>query len=205
MHLVVLDKESIELHRNAYSNVTWEIIEHLSNGNNVVINGQDSRKELEIEWCSNYFKQFIDAKNSSNADIIVAHPNQLQVYIESEKEFLSLNGYEIIDGVAHSDSRKNKETQKKQNDELRSIRELCARIFSYDRFLSGKTLKCVKAKLCEYCDVVNDPEWGGKQFFDKLGVKYCLYCNFGNVFWESICRKRNNKQIVSILCFPKST
>lgn len=199
MHLVVLDEGCIELHRNAYSNVTWEIIAHLSRGEDVVICGQNSSDALEVEWASDYFSEFVRTKERVKADILVAHPNQLQAYIDAEQRFLAFNGYKVINGTVRPDPAGSKETKEKQKAVLRIIRELCSRIFSYNRFLAGKTLKCVKSRQYEYVEVENVPNWGGKQFFGKLGADYCLYCNFGEVFWGPISRQKNGKEQVAEL------
>lgn len=196
MHLVVIDEECIELHRKAYSDVIWEIIWHLSCGDNVVIDGQDSLGTLDVEWACSYFYEFLKTRERFNTDILVAPPNQLQVYIDAEQRFLSTKGYKISDGVVRVNTTLSQENRRKQEYSLNTIRELCKRIFSYDRFLSGKKLQCVKSKSYEYHEVGNSPEWGGKQFFVRLGVNYCLYCNFGEVFWFPISQQRCGKNCV---------
>ena len=199
MHLVELDSKYKKLHQEGYSDVTWEIIGLLALGKNVMIDGQDCSKVLEVEWACDYFSEFIKTKEHLKADILVATPIQLQAYIEAEQRFLFKKGYEIVNGVVHVDTALDDEIQKKKRYELLCIRKLCSRIFSYDRFLSGEKLQCVNSKSYEYGVVENDPPWGGKQFFEKLGTEYCLYCNFGDVFWTPISRQKNGKKSVSEL------
>ena len=194
MHLIVLDEECIELHRKAYSDVTWEIVEHLSRGDNVVIDGQDSRRALDVEWACDYFGELIKMRDHANADILVAPPNQLQAYIDAEQRFLSLKGYKIIDGIVHADTTRGREARKKQVDALKNIRELCSRIFSYGRFLSGKSLKCVK--LTQYGE--------GSNFFVNLGQAIAYIVILGKSFGIQY-RGKKAARIVSLNCTLRMT
>ena len=185
MRRVNIDSEWINQHRAAYSAVTREIVDLLSNGENVSLGSCQSLDIVGISWAKDYFKMLKTIQDSN--DLLIATPDILQRAITKEEGFLISVGYCKKEGRICVDKALPKDEQERRRSALRNVRNLCSRIFDYDLFVHAETYESDRANH-NYNRIKTKNGWGGDSFREVLNVKYCLYCNIDDVLMHNLER-----------------
>lgn len=184
MHQVSLLPQWLLEHEQCYSLVTWEIVGYLSTGQQVWVSNE-LLDAGEVPWGVQYFTELKAMKDVQKLDVLVGKPSDLQRVIDAECSFLLARGYAEKDGRVVA-------PRKDLAEDLERVRTICSRIFSYNRFLAGKTLRGVKSSRIEYEECLTPGKWGGERFFENLQTNFCLYCNKGEVYYRRMTRTSVN-------------